>query len=151
AVDGVRLSPAALLTRLNELGAANGIGRLDLVENRYVGMKNRGIYETPGGTIWHVAHKAVESLTLDRGEAHLKDDLMPRYAELVYNGYWFSPERLMIQAMCDESQQYVNGVARIKLYKGSATVVGRKAPKSSLYRQDYVTFEEDSVYDHRDA
>ncbi|MGE0723578.1 MAG: argininosuccinate synthase [Alphaproteobacteria bacterium] len=150
AVDGQKLSPAAMLTRLNELGAANGIGRLDLVENRYVGMKNRGIYETPGGTIWHWAHRAIESLCLDRGEAHLKDEMVARYAELVYNGYWFSPERAMLQAMCDESQKWVAGTVRMKLYKGSAAVVGRKSPKS-LYRQDYVTFEEDSVYDHRDA
>jgi len=149
-VDGAPLSPAALLTRLNELGAANGIGRLDLVENRYVGMKNRGVYETPGGTIWHVAHRAIESLCLDRGEAHLKDELMPRYAELVYNGYWFAPERRMIQALCDECQRHVEGKVRLKLYKGNVIVVGRDAPRS-LYRQDYVTFEEDEVYDHRDA
>ena len=149
-VDGVKLGPAAMLTRLNELGAANGIGRLDLVENRYVGMKNRGIYETPGGTIWHWAHRAIESLCLDRGEAHLKDEMVARYAELIYNGYWFAPERMMLQAMCDECQKYVVGTVRMKLYKGSAVVVGRKSPKS-LYRQDYVTFEEDSVYDHRDA
>jgi argininosuccinate synthase len=151
-VDGVRLSPAALLTRLNELGAANGVGRLDLVENRFVGMKNRGIYETPGGTILHVAHRAVESVTLDRGMAHLKDELMPRYAEMIYNGFWFSPERRMLQAAIDHSQQHVTGEVRVKLYKGNVTVTGRKAAKS-LYSADWVTFEESAVadYDHRDA
>jgi argininosuccinate synthase len=150
AVDGKRLSPAALLTRLNELGGKNGIGRLDLVENRFVGMKSRGVYETPGGTIWHVAHRAVESITLDRGQAHLKDELMPRYAELIYNGFWFSPERRMIQAAIDDSQRRVNGTARLKLYKGNVQVVGRKSP-NSLYRLDYVTFEQDSVYNQKDA
>jgi len=150
AVDGERLSPAALLTRLNKLGGDNGIGRLDLVENRFVGMKNRGIYETPGGTILHVAHRAMESLTLDRGAAHLKDELMPRYAELIYNGFWFSPERAMLQALIDKSQEEVAGTVRLKLYKGSATVVGRKSPLS-LYSLEHVTFEEDSVYDQRDA
>jgi argininosuccinate synthase len=150
AVDGRRLSPAALLARLNELGGANGVGRLDLVENRFVGMKSRGVYETPGGTLLALAHRAVESLTLDRGAAHLKDELMPRYAELVYNGFWFSPERRALQALVDETQQRVNGTARLKLYRGSARVVGRKSP-DSLYRLDYVTFEEDSVYDQHDA
>jgi argininosuccinate synthase len=150
AVDGKRLSPAALLTRLNELGGKNGIGRLDLVENRFVGMKSRGVYETPGGTIWHVAHRAIESITLDRGQAHLKDELMPRYAELIYNGFWFSPERRMIQAAIDDSQKRVNGTARLKLYKGNVQVIGRKSP-NSLYRLDYVTFEEDSVYNQKDA
>jgi argininosuccinate synthase len=150
AVDGKRLSPAALLTRLNELGGANGIGRLDLVENRFVGMKSRGVYETPGGTIWHIAHRAIESITLDRGMAHQKDELMPRYAELIYNGFWFSPERRMLQAAIDDSQKRVNGTARLKLYKGNASVVGRKSP-NSLYRIDYVTFEEDSVYDQKQA
>jgi argininosuccinate synthase len=150
AVDGKRLSPAALLTRLNELGGKNGIGRLDLVENRFVGMKSRGVYETPGGTIWHAAHRAVESITLDRGQAHLKDELMPRYAELIYNGFWFSPERRMIQAAIDDSQRRVNGTARLKLYKGNVQVVGRKSP-NSLYRLDYVTFEQDSVYNQKDA
>jgi len=150
AVDGKRLSPAALLTRLNELGGRNGIGRLDLVENRFVGMKSRGVYETPGGTIWHAAHRAVESISLDRGQAHLKDELMPRYAELIYNGFWFSPERRMIQAAIDESQKRVNGTARLKLYKGNVQVIGRKSP-NSLYRLDYVTFEQDSVYDQKDA
>jgi argininosuccinate synthase len=150
AVDGERLSPAALLTRLNALGGANGVGRLDLVENRFVGMKSRGVYETPGGSVLIVAHRAMESLTLDRGAAHLKDDLMPRYAELIYNGFWWSPERVMIQKMIDEASQNVTGTVRLKLYKGNVTVVGRKSP-NSLYRLDYVTFEEDSVYDQRDA
>ncbi len=151
AIDGERMSPAQLLTKLNELGKANGIGRLDLVENRFVGMKNRGIYETPGGTILHVAHRAMESLTLDRGMGHLKDELMPRYATLIYNGFWFSPEREMLQAAIDFSQRHVSGTVRLKLYKGNTSVVGRKADKS-LYSADYVTFEEgDSDYDHKDA
>ena len=150
AVDGKRLTPAALLTRLNELGGANGVGRLDLVENRYVGMKSRGVYETPGGTVLHHAHRAMESLTLDREVAHLKDELMPRYAKLIYNGFWFSPEREMLQAMIDKSQERVNGTARLKLYKGGVAVVGRASP-DSLYSQEHVTFEEDAVYDQRDA
>ncbi len=150
AVDGVRLSPASLLTRLNDLGGANGIGRLDLVENRYVGMKNRGVYETPGGTVLLIAHRAMESLTLDRNAGHLKDELMPRYAELIYNGYWFSPEREALQALIDKTQDQVTGTVRLKLYKGTAGVVGRKSPVS-LYNADYVTFEEDDVYDQRDA
>jgi argininosuccinate synthase len=149
-VDGKPLSPAALLTRLNELGGRHGIGRLDLVENRFVGMKSRGVYETPGGTILKAAHRGIESLTLDRGAAHLKDELMPRYAELIYNGFWFSPERLMLQALIDNSQEYVEGVVRLKLYKGLVSIVGRKSPKS-LYSQAHVTFEEDAVYDQRDA
>jgi argininosuccinate synthase len=150
AIDGEKLSPASLLTRLNELGGANGIGRLDLVENRYVGMKSRGVYETPGGTVLLTAHRGIESITLDRGAAHLKDDLMPRYAELVYNGFWFSPEREMIQTAVDESQQHVSGTVRLKLYKGSVSVVGRKSP-FSLYSESHVTFEADTVYDQRDA
>jgi argininosuccinate synthase len=150
AIDGEKLSPAALLTRLNEFGGRHGIGRLDLVENRFVGMKSRGVYETPGGTILMAAHRGIESLTLDRGAAHLKDELMPRYAELLYNGFWFSPERRMLQALIDQSQENVEGTVRLKLYKGSATVVGRKSPKS-LYSQAHVTFEEDAVYDQRDA
>ena len=150
AVDGERLSPAVLLTRLNELGGANGIGRLDLVENRFVGMKSRGVYETPGGTILIQAHRAMESITLDRGAAHLKDEIMPRYAELIYNGFWFSPEREMLQALIDKSQETVTGTVRLKLYKGSVTVVGRQSPLS-LYSMEHVTFEEDSVYDQRDA
>ena len=150
AIDGSRLSPAALLTRLNELGGKHGIGRLDLVENRFVGMKSRGVYETPGGTVLLAAHRGIESLTLDRGAAHLKDELMPRYAELIYNGFWFSPERRMLQALIDQSQENVQGTVRLKLYKGSASVVGRKSP-NSLYSQAHVTFEEDAVYDQRDA
>jgi argininosuccinate synthase len=150
AVDGERLSPAGLLTRLNALGGRHGIGRLDLVENRFVGMKSRGVYETPGGTILLAAHRGIESLTLDRGAAHLKDELMPRYAELIYNGFWFSPERQMLQALIDRSQENVEGTVRLKLYKGSASIVGRRSPKS-LYSQAHVTFEEDAVYDQRDA
>ena len=151
AIDGIRLSPAALLTRLNELGRANGIGRLDLVENRFVGMKNRGVYETPGGTILLAAHRGIETITLDREAAHLKDSLMPRYAELIYNGFWFSPERRMLQALIDESQHSVNGRVRLKLYKGNVSVIGRESP-NSLYSQKVVTFEEDAgAYDQFDA
>jgi argininosuccinate synthase len=150
AVNGERLSPAALLQRLNELGGRHGVGRLDLVENRFVGMKSRGIYETPGGTILQAAHRGIESITLDRGAAHLKDELMPRYAELVYNGFWFAPEREMLQALIDRSQENVDGTVRLKLYKGHVRVVGRKSPKS-LYSLAHVTFEEDQVYDQADA
>jgi argininosuccinate synthase len=150
AIDGQPLSPAALLGRLNELAGANGVGRLDLVENRFVGMKSRGVYETPGGTVLLAAHRAIESITLDRGAAHLKDDLMPRYAELIYNGFWFSPERLMLQALIDQSQANVTGTVRLKLYKGSVQVVGRKAP-NSLYDDALATFEADTVYDQRNA
>jgi len=151
AIDGMTLSPASLLTKLNELGRVNGIGRLDLVENRFVGMKNRGVYETPGGTILHVAHRGIESLTLDREAAHLKDSLMPRYATLIYNGFWFSPERRMLQALIDTSQHSVSGRVRLKLYKGNATVIGRESP-NSLYSQKTVTFEDDQgAYDQFDA
>jgi argininosuccinate synthase len=151
AIDGKQLSPAALLTRLNELGRANGIGRLDLVENRFVGMKSRGMYETPGGTILLAAHRGIESITLDRGAGHLKDELMPKYAELVYYGFWFSPEREMLQAAIDKSQEFVSGRVKLKLYKGNVGVVGRES-RYSLYDQDLVTFEEGAVaYDHRDA
>jgi argininosuccinate synthase len=151
AIDGVAMSPATLLARLNELGRANGIGRLDLVENRFVGMKSRGMYETPGGTILHLAHRGIEQITLDRCAAHLKDELMPKYAELIYNGFWFSPERDMLQALIDRSQEFVTGRVRMKLFKGLASVVGRTSPYS-LYDQDLVTFEEGAVaYDHRDA
>ncbi len=150
AVDGARLTPAALLARLNELGGAHGVGRVDLVENRLIGMKSRGVYETPGGTLLIHAHRAIESLTLDRGAAHLKDELMPRYAELVYNGLWFSPEREMIQGLIDESQARVAGTVRLKLYKGSVAVVGRKSPQS-LYSREHATFEADGVYDQKDA
>lgn len=150
AVDGTAMSPATLLTHLNKLAGDNGIGRLDLVENRFVGMKSRGVYETPGGTILSVGHRAMESITLDRGAMHLKDELMPRYAEILYNGFWFSPEREMLQALIDQSQEHVNGTVRLKLYKGSCTVVGRKSP-DSLYSLAHVTFEEDDVYDQHDA
>ena len=150
AVNGRKLSPAGVLKALNQLGGKHGIGRVDLVENRFVGMKSRGVYETPGGTILLAAHRAMESITLDRGAAHLKDELMPRYAELIYNGFWFSPEREMLQALIDKSQEHVEGTVRMKLYKGNATVVGRKSPKS-LYSLAHVTFEEDQVYDQRDA
>ena len=151
AIDGVKMTPAALLTKLNELGGANGIGRLDMVENRFVGMKSRGVYETPGGTILLTARRAMESITLDRGAAHQKDELMPRYAELVYNGFWFSPEREMLQAAIDSCRDAVRGMVRVKLYKGNVTVTGRKSP-NSLYNADLVTFEEGAVdYDHADA
>ncbi len=151
AIDGEALSPAALLTRLNQLGHDNGIGRLDLVENRFIGMKSRGVYETPGGTILLAAHRGMESITLDRGAMHLKDELMPKYAELIYNGFWFSPEREMLQAAIDKSQEKVSGVVRVKLYKGNVTVIGRESP-NSLYDQDLVTFEEGvQAYDHKDA
>src|SRR5437868_1449418 len=151
AIDGERLSPAALLTKLNQLGHDNGIGRLDLVENRFVGMKSRGVYETPGGTILLAAHRGIESITLDGGAMHLKDSIMPRYAELIYNGFWFSPEREMLQALIDRSQEHVAGTVRMKLYKGNAIVIGRESPLS-LYDQDLVTFEEgQSGYDHQDA
>ena len=150
AIDGERLSPASLLTKLNEMAGANGIGRIDIVENRFVGMKSRGVYETPGGTILLSARRAVESLTLDKGALHLKDEIMPRYAELVYNGFWFSPEREMLQAAIDDSQKPVSGTVRLKLYKGNVIVEGRKSP-NSLYDEDTVTFEADTVYDQRDA
>ncbi len=151
AIDGEKLSPAKLLTKLNELGRINGIGRLDLVENRFVGMKSRGMYETPGGTILYFAHRGIESITLDRGAAHLKDELMPKYAELIYNGFWFSPERELLQGLIDKSQEKVAGRVRRKLYKGNVAVVGR-ASRDSLNDQELVTFEEGAVaYDHRDA
>ena len=150
-INGRRMSPAAILTKLNEFGRAHGVGRLDLVEGRYVGMKSRGIYETPGGTILLAAHRGIEQLTLDRGAAHLKDQLMPQYAELIYNGYWFSPERDMLQAAIDKSQDRVNGTVRLKLYKGSASVVGRWSD-DSLYSEQHVTFEDDAgAYDQKDA
>jgi argininosuccinate synthase len=150
-IDGETLSPATLLTRLNALGKANGIGRLDLVENRFVGMKSRGVYETPGGSILLVAHRGIESITLDRGAAHLKDDIMPRYAEMIYNGFWFAPEREMLQALIDKSQEFVTGTVRLKLYKGNVDVVGRTSPYS-LYSEKLVTFEDDQgAYDQKDA
>ncbi|WP_297732201.1 argininosuccinate synthase [uncultured Maricaulis sp.] len=150
ALNGAEMSPATLLTKLNEMGRVHGIGRLDLVENRFVGMKSRGIYETPGGTILMAAHRGIEQITLDRGAAHLKDELMPRYAKLLYEGFWFSPEREMLQAAIDHSQKHVSGDVRVKLYKGSANVVGR-ASEHSLYSLEHVTFEEDVVYDQKDA
>ncbi len=150
-IDGAPLSPATLLTRLNDLGGRHGVGRLDLVEGRFVGMKSRGVYETPGGTILLAAHRGIESITLDRGAAHLKDELMPRYAELIYNGFWFSPERDMLQALIDRSQTRVNGAVRLKLYKGLASVVGRWS-KDTLYSESHVTFEDDAgAYDQKDA
>ena len=152
AIDGIDLSPAAILTRLNEIAGANGIGRVDIVENRYVGMKARGCYETPGGTLLLKGHRAIESITLDRELAHLKDELMPRYASLIYNGYWWSPEREAMQALIDQSQQSVNGCVRLKLYKGNVTVVGRESASDSLYDADIVTFEDDAgAYDQADA
>jgi argininosuccinate synthase len=150
AVDGQRLGPVALLERLNRLGAEHGVGRVDIVENRYVGMKSRGVYETPGGTILHVAHRALESLTLDREVLHLRDSLIPRYAEMIYYGYWYAPEREALQTFMDETQKDVTGTVRLKLYKGNVTVAGRRSPRS-LYREDVVTFEADSVYRQKDA
>jgi argininosuccinate synthase len=151
AVNGERLSPANLLAKLNELGGKHGIGRVDLMENRYVGMKSRGVYETPGGTLLEEAHRGVESITMDREVMHLRDSLVPRYAEMIYNGYWFSPERKVLQALIDESQQTVNGKARVKLYKGHCRVVGRDSATDSLFNVDFATFEADDVYDQADA
>ena len=150
AVDGQRLGPVALLERLNRIGGENGIGRIDLVENRYVGMKSRGVYETPGGTILHAAHRALESITMDRELLHLRDSLVPRYAEMVYYGFWYAPEREALQVFMDHAQRDVTGQVRLKLYKGNVTVAGRRSPRS-LYRQDVVTFEADSVYRQKDA
>ena len=149
-INGEALSPAALLARLNDYGRKHGVGRLDLVENRFVGMKSRGIYETPGGTVLLAAHRGIEQITLDRGAAHLKDELMPRYAELIYNGFWYAPEREMLQAAIDKSQEHVSGIVKVKLYKGLASVVGRSSP-NTLYSEAHVTFEEDAVYDQKDA
>ncbi len=149
-INGEKMSPATLLTKLNELGGANGVGMLDIVENRCIGMKSRGVYETPGGTVLFRARRAMESLTLDRGAMHTKDEMMPRYAELLYNGFWFSPEREMLQAAIDKCNEPVSGTVRLKLYKGNVIVTGQKSP-NSLYSQEIVTFEEDSVYDQRDA
>ncbi|KAB2850999.1 MAG: argininosuccinate synthase [Hyphomicrobiaceae bacterium] len=150
-LNGKKMSPATLFAKLNDLGRDNGIGRIDLVENRFVGMKSRGVYETPGGTILHAAHRAIESITLDRGAAHLKDEMMPKYAELIYYGFWFSPERLMLQALIDRSQEHVEGEVRLKLYKGNVIVTGRESPKS-LYSSSLVTFEDDQgAYDQKDA
>ncbi len=149
-IDGKNLSPATFLDQLNQMAGKHGIGRLDLVENRFVGIKSRGIYETPGGTVWLAARRALESITLDRGAAHLKDDLMPRYAEMIYNGFWFAPERLMLQAAIDASQGNVTGEVRLKLYKGNVSVLGRQAPVS-LYDQNLASFDDEVLYDHRDA
>ena len=151
AINGEKLSPAGLLARLNALGAKHGIGRLDIVENRFVGMKSRGCYETPGGTILLRAHRAIESITLDREAAHLKDELMPRYAHLIYNGFWFSPERTMLQALIDESQRHANGLVRLELYKGNVAVIGRESANDSLFNAAFCTFEEDEVYNQKDA
>ncbi|ELV6764092.1 argininosuccinate synthase [Campylobacter jejuni] len=151
AINGEKLSPAGLLTKLNELGCKHGVGRLDIVENRYVGMKSRGCYETPGGTILLKAHRALESITLDREAAHLKDELMPKYASLIYNGYWFSPERMMLQALIDESQIHANGRVKLELYKGNVMVIGRESANDSLFNAAYCTFEEDEVYNQKDA
>ncbi|EPH07825.1 argininosuccinate synthase [Campylobacter ureolyticus ACS-301-V-Sch3b] len=151
ALNGKSLTPANMLNELNKFGAKHGIGRLDLVENRYVGMKSRGCYETPGGTIMLKAHRAIESLTLDRGAAHLKDEIMPKYAELIYNGFWFSPERVMLQALIDESQKHVNGKVRLELYKGNVIVLGRSSKKDSLFNASFSTFEADNVYNQKDA
>jgi argininosuccinate synthase len=150
AVDGRRISPAGILSHLNDLGGKNGIGRIDLVENRYVGMKSRGVYETPGGTILRIAHQAVESITMDREVMHIRDGIVPRYTEMIYNGYWFSPEREMLQALVDESQKNVTGIARLKLYKGNCITVGRKSDHT-LYDPDYATFEGEDVYNQKDA
>ena len=149
-LNGEALSPAALLAKANEIGGRHGVGRVDLVENRYVGMKSRGVYETPGGTLLHVAHRAVESITLDREVMHLRDSLIPRYAEMVYYGYWYAPERRMLQAAVDESQRDVSGTARLKLYKGNVIVAGRKSTRS-LYNPEVATFEDDQVYRQADA
>ncbi len=150
AIDGKKYTPAKMLAKLNEIGGKNGIGRIDIVENRFVGMKSRGVYETPGGTILHIAHRAMESITLDREVMHLKDSLIPKYSELVYYGFWFSPEMELLKKMVDDTQKTVTGVVRLKLYKGNVMITGRKSP-NSLYRPDIVTFEEDSVYDQKDA
>ena len=150
AVDGKKLGPAALLERLNQLGGENGIGREDIVENRFVGMKSRGVYETPGGTVLFKARRAMESITLDRGAMHQKDEMMPRYAEAIYNGFWFSPEREMMQAAIDKASENVSGTVRLKLYKGNVTVTGRKSPVS-LYSEETATFEADQVFDQRDS
>ena len=149
-INGTAMSPATLLARLNEFGRLHGIGRLDLVENRFVGMKSRGIYETPGGTILLAAHRGIEQITLDREAAHLKDAIMPRYAETIYNGFWFAPEREMMQALIDESQKHVSGSVTLALFKGSANVIARRSERS-LYSMEHVTFEEDAVYDQKDA
>jgi argininosuccinate synthase len=150
ALDGKKYSPAGLLSKLNKLGGINGVGRIDIVENRFIGIKSRGVYETPGGTIIFVARKAIESITIDKGAAHLKDEVMPKYAELIYNGFWFSPEREMLQTLIDKSQFNVNGIVKLKIYKGNVIVMGRKS-KNSLYSNELATFEEENAYNQKDA
>ena len=150
ALNGKKLSPSTLLSKLNAIGGSNAVGRIDIVENRFIGMKSRGVYETPGGTILHTAHRAIESITLDKGASHLKDEIMPRYAELIYNGFWFSPERIMLQSLIDKSQINVNGIVKLKIYKGNVIVLGRKS-KSSIYSSKMATFERDDIYNQKDA
>ena len=150
ALDGKKLSPSSLLSKLNSIGGLNAVGRIDIVENRFIGMKSRGVYETPGGTILYIAHRAIESITLDKGATHLKDEIMPRYAELIYNGFWFSPEREMLQSLIDKSQGNVNGIVKLKLYKGNVIVLGRKSD-SSIYSSKMATFERDDIYNQKDA
>ena len=150
ALNGKKLSPSSLLSKLNAIGGSNAVGRIDIVENRFIGMKSRGVYETPGGTILHTAHRAIESITLDKGASHLKDEIMPRYAELIYNGFWFSPERIMLQSLIDKSQINVNGIVKLKIYKGNVIVLGRKS-KSSIYSSKMATFERDDIYNQKDA
>ena len=150
ALNGKKLSPSSLLSKLNAIGGSNAVGRIDIVENRFIGMKSRGVYETPGGTILHTAHRAIESITLDKGASHLKDEIMPRYAELIYNGFWFSPERIMLQSLIDKSQIYVNGIVKLKVYKGNVIVLGRKS-NSSIYSSKMATFERDDIYNQKDA
>ena len=150
ALNGKKLSPSSLLSKLNAIGGSNAVGRIDIVENRFIGMKSRGVYETPGGTILHTAHRAIESITLDKGASHLKDEIMPRYAELIYNGFWFSPERIMLQSLIDKSQINVNGIVKLKIYKGNVIVLGRKS-NSSIYSSKMATFERDDIYNQKDA
>ncbi len=150
ALNGKKLSPSSLLSKLNTIGGSNAVGRIDIVENRFIGMKSRGVYETPGGTILYTAHRAIESITLDKGASHLKDEIMPRYAELIYNGFWFSPERIMLQSLIDKSQINVNGIVKLKIYKGNVIVLGRKS-KSSIYSSKMATFERDDIYNQKDA
>ena len=150
ALNGKKLSPSSLLSKLNTIGGSNAVGRIDIVENRFIGMKSRGVYETPGGTILHTAHRAIESITLDKGASHLKDEIMPRYAELIYNGFWFSPERIMLQSLIDKSQINVNGIVKLKIYKGNVIVLGRKS-NSSIYSSKMATFERDDIYNQKDA
>ena len=150
ALNGKKLSPSSLLSKLNSIGGSNAVGRIDIVENRFIGMKSRGVYETPGGTILHTAHRAIESITLDKGASHLKDEIMPRYAELIYNGFWFSPERIMLQSLIDKSQINVNGIVKLKIYKGNVIVLGRKS-NSSIYSSKMATFERDDIYNQKDA